>query len=76
MAEITQPPTVKQKIAQHLKKEERDWSWLSRKTDIPYSTIYSIFVKDDFKLNQERLNLINHALNTNFELDEVPAEKI
>ncbi len=61
--------TVNQKIADHLKKDERDWAWLSRKTDIPYATLYSIFVQKNFKLNQERLNLINIALDTDFKLD-------
>lgn len=65
--------TAKEKIINHLKKEERDYGWLSRKTDIPYPTLYSIFVQGTFKLNQERLNLINIALDTDFKLD-VPVD--
>lgn len=66
--------TCNQKIIKHLKDEERDWAWLSRKTDIPYATLYAIFVEDRLKLTKERLNLINIACKTNFELDPAPAE--
>lgn len=66
--------TCKQKIVKHLEFEERDWAWLGRKTDIPYGTIYGIFVQNTMDLTQERLNLINIALNTKFELDQ-PAEQ-
>lgn len=77
MAETNSPPPLncKEKIAKHLKDEERDWAWLSRKTDIPYATLYSIFVEDRLKLTQERLNLINIACKTEFEMDLVPAEQ-
>lgn len=70
MPEIKSPlTTCKEKILQHLKADERDLAWLGRKTDIPYATLYSIFVEDRLKLTQERLNLINNSLNTKFELD-------
>lgn len=62
--------TCKEKIAKHLEFEDRDWAWLSRKTDIPYGTIYGIFVQNTVELNRERLNLINDACGTNFELDK------
>ena len=63
----------KARISKHLEIEERDWAWLSRKTDIPYGTIYGIFVQNTVELTQERLNLINAACGTNFELDKEPA---
>jgi len=72
--EKTEKLTCKEQITTHLfKQEERDWAWLSRKTDIPYGTIYGIFVQNTVELTQERLNLINHALKSEFTLD-VPEE--
>jgi len=66
--------TCLQRISKHLEFEERDLAWLSRKTDIPYATLYAIFVQKRIPLTQERLNLINHACKTNFELDKEPTE--
>ena len=66
--------TCKQKILKHLEFDERDLAWLSRKTDIPYGTVYGIFVQNTMDLNQERLNLINIACDTKFELDLPPVE--
>ncbi len=71
----TTPLTSKEKIIKHLKDDERDWAWLSRKTDIPYATLYGVFVQNTMDLNQERLNLINLALKTEFELDN-PTEPV
>jgi predicted transcriptional regulator len=62
--------TDKQKILKHLEFEDLTLAWLSRKTDIPYGTLYSIFVENRIPLTQERLNLINIALKTKFELDK------
>ena len=70
-----QKATCKQKIIKHLEFEERDLAWLSRKTDIPYGTLYGLFIQNTMELNHERLNLINIALKTNFKLDAPPAEK-
>lgn len=53
-------------IKEELDKIERDWSWLSRKTEIPYATIYSCFVQRLFKLSEKNLKLINEVLGTNF----------
>lgn len=77
MASPTSEPQLscKQKIIDYIKADERDLAWLSRKTDIPYQTLYAIFIQNIQSLNQERLNLINIACKTNFELD-VPDEKI
>jgi len=61
--------TCKQKIIKWLEFEERDWAWLARKTDIPYGTLYGIFVQNTVELTKERLNLINVACKTNFKLD-------
>lgn len=75
MSETTiQKLTCKQKILKHLLVEDLKMAWLSRKTDIPYGTLYSIFTENRIPLTQERLNLINIALKTKFELDP-PAQK-
>lgn len=55
-------------ILDELGKQERDLAWLSRKTEIPYGTIYSIFTHRLFKLKQDKLNSINEALGTQFSL--------
>lgn len=68
--------TIEQKIIQYIKSDDRDLKWLSKRTDIPYGTLYGMLVQKTVKFTQERLNLINHALSTSFEFDEVPAEKL
>lgn len=55
-------------IMDHLKKTaERDLSWLQKKTEIPYGTLYSCFVEKRFKISEENLTKINEVLGTNFE---------
>ena len=56
----------RQVIWDYLKEIERDLGWLAKKTDIPYATLYSIFVQKTFNLNKERLEKINEVLETNF----------
>lgn len=53
-------------IMQHLKKEERTLAWLSRKSDIAYGTMYSIFVHQIVSLSEDKLEKINKALGTAF----------
>ncbi len=55
-------------ITDHLEKEERTLAWLSRKIDIPYGTMYSIFVHRIVSLSQDKLDKINDALGTAFTL--------
>ncbi len=55
---------VRDTILSHLKEDERDLAWLARKTDIPYATLYSIFIQRTFNLNEERLEKINEILGT------------
>lgn len=62
-----------EKINQHLKDEFLNLAWLQKKTEIPYGTLYGIFTESRIPLTQERLNLINIALKTEFQLD-IPAE--
>lgn len=55
-------------ISEHLNKEERTLAWLSRKTDIAYGTMYSIFVHRIVSLSQDKLDKINEILGTKFTL--------
>lgn len=57
------------KVSDELKKQERNYKWLSRKTNIPYATIYSIFIQKTFKASKEKVALINIALGTSFRND-------
>ena len=68
MQENTLTTDVRDDIISHLKGIERDMAWLQKKTDIPYSSLYSIFTQRNFALNQERLDLINGVLETKFTL--------
>jgi len=68
MEENTVTTDVRDEIVAHLKVIERDMAWLQKKTEIPYSSLYSIFTQRNFALNQERLDLINGVLETNFTL--------
>lgn len=70
MEENTVTTDVRDDIIAHLKGIERDMAWLQKKTEIPYSTLYSIFTQRNFALNQERLDLINGVLETNFTLPQ------
>lgn len=59
---------VRDVIADYLKEIERDWAWLSRKTEIPYGTIYACFVQRDFRLSEDNLKKINNVLETDFSI--------
>ena len=59
-----------EEINNHLKNEFLTISWLQKKTDITYHTLYGIFNEFRVPLTQERLNLINHALRTSFKFKE------
>jgi hypothetical protein len=60
---------VKDKILLHLEAEERPLAWLSRKTEIPYPTLYSIFIHKIMNLSDKNLDKINKAMETNFKND-------
>ena len=53
-------------IMQHLQKIERRLAWLSEKSEIPYATLYSVFVKRTFALSDRNLAKINRVLETDF----------
>lgn len=61
--------TVKDDILIHLQEIERPMSWLSRKTEIPYGTLYAIFIQRIMNLSDKYLIKINKALETNFTND-------
>jgi len=58
--------SVKDEILAYLEKEERNMAWLSRKTDIPYGSLYSIFIHRIMSLSDSNLAKINKALDTDF----------
>lgn len=58
-------------IANHLKKIERDWGWLSKKTGIPYGTLYYCFVRKQFNISKDKLKKINEVLETKFEKNKI-----
>jgi|TARA_R110000868_G_scaffold192366_1_gene436771 hypothetical protein len=58
--------SVKDEILLYLETEERNLAWLSRKTDIPYGSLYSIFIHRIMVLSDSNLAKINRSLNTDF----------
>ena len=46
---------VKDEILLYLEQEERPLAWLSRKTEIPYPTLYSIFIQRIMNLSDTNL---------------------
>ncbi len=57
---------VKDEILLYLEQEERPLAWLSRKTEIPYPTLYSIFIQRIMNLSDKNLAKINKVLDTDF----------
>ena len=57
---------VKDEIILYLEQEERPLAWLSRKTKIPYPTLYSIFIQRIMNLSDKNLATINRVLDTDF----------
>lgn len=55
-------------ILNHLKEIKRPLSWISENTDIPYGSVYSIFVQKTMELTKEKLDKINKGLGTDFKL--------
>jgi len=57
---------VRDAILLHLDEIERNLSWLSEKTEIPYPTLYSVFKQKHFALSEKNLKKINNVLGTDF----------
>lgn len=66
MGNVKKAVHPKDSIRKHLKDIYRPLKWLSQITDIPYGSIYSIFVHESMELTQERLDKINKGLGTSF----------
>ncbi len=60
---------IRDEIVGWLEDNERDLAWLSRKTGIVYSTLYSCFIQRLFKISEDNLIKINEALATDFKLN-------
>ena len=58
--------SVKDEILLYLEQEERSLAWLARKTEIPYGSLYSIFIHRIMVLSDVNLAKINRALYTDF----------
>lgn len=56
-------------ILLHLDEIERNLSWLSEKTEIPYPTLYSVFKQKHFALSEKNLTKINSVLNKDFQIN-------
>jgi len=57
---------VKDEILLYLEEQERPLAWLSRKSEIPYPTLYSIFIQRIMNLSDTNLGKINKAMDTDF----------
>ena len=59
---------VRDEILNHLEKIERSLMWLSKKADINYNTMYSIFIQKTIELSEDKLKKINTMLETKFKI--------
>jgi lambda repressor-like predicted transcriptional regulator len=66
MPSSTEEKDVRDEIVDHLKKNERSMRWLSEKTKINYSSLYSMLKERTFKVSPENLKKINSVLKTSF----------
>jgi hypothetical protein len=57
---------IRDEILNKLKEIDRPLAWLSKKTEIPYPTLYSVFKQRIFNLSDENKQKINKALDTNY----------
>jgi hypothetical protein len=57
---------IKDDILLYLQEIERPMSWLSRKTEVPYGTLYAIFIQRIMNLSDKNLAKINKVLDTDF----------
>ncbi len=53
-------------IVRRLKSNGQSYSWLSKKTKIPYDTLYACLKKRLFTLSDVNLKKINDTLETDF----------
>jgi predicted transcriptional regulator len=60
---------VKDLILLELEHQERPLAWLSRKSEIPYGTLYGILIHRIMNLSDDNLAKINKAMGTDFTND-------
>jgi predicted transcriptional regulator len=60
---------VKDLILLELEQQERPLAWLSRKSEIPYGTLYGILIHRIMNLSDDNLAKINKAMGTDFNND-------
>jgi predicted transcriptional regulator len=60
---------VKDLILLELEHQERPLAWLSRKSEIPYGTLYGILIHRIMNLSDDNLAKINKAMGTDFSND-------
>jgi uncharacterized protein (UPF0248 family) len=65
MKRVVPPKDERDLIMSHIKSIERNLSWLSEKTAIPYHTLYSILARKERALTEDKKTIINKILNTN-----------
>lgn len=53
-------------ILKKVRDDERNLMWLSKKTGIPYGTLYYCCVRKQFLMSNENLEKVNKILNTSF----------
>lgn len=68
MENVEKRVTARVAIKKYLKDNRRKLSWLAEMTDIPYGTIYGVFIQQTMELTPERLEKINAAIGTDFKL--------
>ncbi len=66
MAKKIKEVDVRDTIMSDLKERWLGIPWLSKTTGIPYHTLYSIFIKKDRTLTDEKRETINRWLNSNY----------
>jgi hypothetical protein len=60
---------VKDLILLELEHQERPLAWLSRKSEIPYGTLYGILIHRIMNLSDDNLAKINKVMGTDFTND-------
>jgi hypothetical protein len=60
---------VKDLILLELEHQERPLAWLSRKSEIPYGTLYGILIHRIMNLSDDHLAKINKVMGTDFTND-------
>ena len=67
---VTVKEDVRDQIRARMLAEGRTLQWLSDTTKISYAIIHQTIVRKHIPMTQERLDLINEAINTDFTMTE------